>query len=98
MLTATYCAERSAKLHALRPRKGASRVRSDADLCVLERGVFVCDETGIVDRLELRWSPYQRSRMRARVAATAQRGRRIWDRTQALARPGDGCFIQRDAH
>jgi allantoinase len=97
-LMATYCAERSAKLHGLWPRKGALRVGSDADLCVLERGDFVFDEAGIVDRPELRWSPYHGRRMRARVTATMQRGRLIWDGTQVLARPGDGRFVRRATH
>jgi allantoinase len=97
-LMATYCAERSAKLHGLWPRKGALRVGSDADLCVLERGDFVFDEASIVDRPELRWSPYHLRRMRAKVAATLLRGRIIWDGTQVLARPGDGRFIRREAH
>jgi allantoinase len=95
MLMATYCAERSAKMHGLWPRKGALRVGSDADLCVLERGDFVFDEARIVDRPELRWSPYHGRRMRARVAATLQRGRLIWDGTHVLARPGDGRFVRR---
>ncbi len=97
-LMATYCAERSAKLHGLWPRKGALRVGSDADLCVLQRGDFVFDEAAIVDRPELRWSPYHLRRMRAKVAATLLRGRIVWDGTQVLARPGDGRFIRREAH
>lgn len=97
-LIATYCAERSARMHGLWPRKGALRVGSDADLCVLERGEFVFDEAAIVDRPELRWSPYHGRRMRARVAATLQRGRLIWDGTQVLAHPGDGRFIRREAN
>jgi allantoinase len=96
-LMATYCAERSAKLHGLWPRKGALRVGSDADLCVLERGDFTFDEAQIVDRPELRWSPYHGRRMRARVAATFLRGRLIWDGSQVLARPGDGRFLCRGA-
>ena len=95
---ATYCAERSAKLHGLWPRKGALRVGSDADLCVLERGDFVFEEATIVDRPELRWSPYHGRRMRAKVAATVQRGRVIWDGAQVLARPGDGRFVRREAN
>ena len=59
------------------PRKGALPVGSDADLCVLERGDFVFDETAIVSRLELRWSPRNLRRMPARVAATVQRGQLI---------------------
>ena len=97
-MMATYCAERSAKLHGLWPRKGALRIGSDADLCVLERGSFTFDEASIVDRPELRWSPYHGRAMRARVAATIQRGRVIWDGAQVLAKPGDGRFIRREVH
>ncbi len=97
-LLATYCAERAAQLHGLWPRKGALRVGSDADLCVLERGSFTFDEANIVDRLELRWSPYHGRAMRARVATTMQRGRVIWDGAQVLAKPGDGRFIRREVH
>ena len=92
-LMATYCAERSAKMHGLWPRKGAIRVGSDADLCVLERGDFVFDEAAIQDRPEMRWSPYHGRRMRARVAATYLRGALIWDGATVLARPGDGRFV-----
>jgi allantoinase len=96
-LMATYCAERSARMHGLWPRKGAIRVGSDADLCVLERGDFVFDEAAIQDRPEMRWSPYHGRRMRARVAATYLRGALIWDGANVLARPGDGRFIWRQA-
>ncbi len=95
MLMATYCAERSAKLHGLYPKKGAIRVGSDCDLVVLERGDFPFDEAAIVDRPELRWSPYHGRRMRARVAATILRGRLIWDGTRVLASPGCGRFVPR---
>jgi allantoinase len=92
---ATYCAERSAKLHGLWPRKGAIRIGSDADLLILERGHFVFDPATITDREELRWSPYEGRAMRARVAATLLRGRMIWDGTTVLAKPGDGRFVRR---
>ncbi|MBV8458061.1 MAG: amidohydrolase family protein [Acetobacteraceae bacterium] len=94
---ATYCAERSAKLHGLWPKKGAIRVGSDCDLVVLEQGEFVFDEAAIVDRPELRWSPYHGRRMRARVAATVLRGRLIWDGMSVLAQPGTGRFVRRHA-
>ncbi|HXT78634.1 MAG TPA: amidohydrolase family protein [Acetobacteraceae bacterium] len=96
-LMATYCAERSAKLHGLWPMKGAIRVGSDADLLVLERGDFTFDQASIVDRPEMRWSPYHGRKMRARVAATYLRGRLIWDGAQVLAKPGDGHFVPRHA-
>ena len=94
-LMATYCAERSAQLHGIWPKKGAIRVGSDADLLVLERGDFVFDQASIVDRPEMRWSPYHGRAMRARVASTYLRGRLIWDGTNVLGRPGDGAFVRR---
>jgi len=97
-LMALYCAERSARMHGLWPRKGAIRIGSDADLCVLERGDFVFDEAAIEDRPEMRWSPYHGRRMRARVAATYLRGSLIWDGVRVLAKPGDGRFVRRAAH
>jgi allantoinase len=98
MLMATYCAERSARMHGLWPRKGAIRVGSDADLCVLERGDFTFDEASIQDRPEMCWSPYHGRTMRARVAATWLRGALIWDGTTVLARPGTGRFQRRLMH
>ncbi len=94
-LMATYCAERSAKLHGLWPHKGAIRIGSDCDLAVLEPGDFVFDEASIVDRAELRWSPYHGRRMRARVAATLLRGSLVWDGSSVLAKPGVGRFVPR---
>ncbi|MBN8927809.1 MAG: allantoinase [Rhodospirillales bacterium 69-11] len=94
-LMATYCAERSAQLHGLWPRKGALRIGSDADLVVMQRGDFVFDEASLVDRPEMCWSAYHGRRMRARVAATYLRGRQIWDGAQVLSQPGDGRFVRR---
>lgn len=96
-LMANYCAARSAKLHGLWPKKGAIRVGSDCDLVVLEQGDFEFDEASIVDRPELRWSPYHGRWMRARVAATVLRGRLIWDGMSVLAQPGTGRFVRRQA-
>jgi allantoinase len=96
-LMARYCAERSAKLHGIWPKKGAIRVGSDADLVVLERGDFIFDETTLVDRPEMNWSPYHGRRMRAQVVATWLRGRMIWDGATVLAKPGDGQFVRRQS-
>nr|WP_283949657.1 amidohydrolase family protein [Limobrevibacterium gyesilva] len=97
-LMATYCAERSAKLHGLYPKKGAIRVGSDCDLLVLERADYAFDEATIQDRPEMRWSPYHGRRMRARVAATVLRGRTIWDGAEVLATAGSGQFVKRQVH
>jgi allantoinase len=94
-MMATYCAERSAKLHGIWPKKGAIRVGSDADLVVLERGDFTFDEKTLVDRPEMNWSAYHGRPMRARVAATWLRGRMIWDGATVSSKPGDGQFVRR---
>jgi allantoinase len=94
-LMATYCAERSAKLHGIWPKKGAIRVGSDADLVVLERGDFTFDEAGLVDRPEMNWSAYHGRPMRARVVGTWLRGRMIWDGRAVLSTAGDGRFVGR---
>ena len=96
-LMAIYCAERSAKLHGLWPRKGALRVGSDCDLAILEPGEFTFDQTSIVDEPDLRWSPYHGRRMRARVVGTVLRGRLIRDGERVLSEPGNGRFIARTA-
>ncbi len=94
-LMATYCAERSAQMHGLWPKKGAIRIGSDADICVLERGDFTFDEAIIQDRPEMCWSPYHGRKMHARVAATWLRGQQIWDGTAVLAKPGSGQCVRR---
>jgi allantoinase len=94
-LMATYCAERSARFHGLSPKKGSLKPGSDCDLLVLERGEFRFDEAAIVDRPELRWSPYHGRAVRARVAATVLRGVTIWDGARVLASPGTGRFVPR---
>jgi len=94
-LMATYCAERSAKLHGLWPKKGALRVGSDADLLVLEQGDFTFDERHLVDRPEMNWSAWHGQKMCARVTATFLRGQMIWDGDAVLNQPGDGKFVPR---
>ena len=96
-LMATYCAERSARLHGLYPTKGALRLGADCDLLALERGTFRFDEATIVDRAEMRWSPYHGRTMRARVAATVLRGETIWDGHGVLGAPGSGRFLPRQS-
>jgi allantoinase len=92
---AEHCAAKPAALHGLAPRKGAIALGADADLMVLEPGRFTFDEAAIVDRPEMRWSPYHGRPMRARVAETVLRGRTIWDGTAVTGAPGDGRFLRR---
>ena len=94
-LMARYCAERPARFHGLWPKKGAIRVGSDADLCVLQPGEFTFDARDIQDEEDARWSPYDGRAMRARVAAAYLRGACIWDGRQVLAGPGTGRFVKR---
>jgi allantoinase len=94
-LMARYCAERPARFHGLFPKKGAIRVGSDADLCVLEPGDCTFDERDIRDREDARWSPYHGRPMSARVAATYLRGRCVWDGREVKATPGTGRFVPR---
>ncbi len=96
-LMAEFCAERPAKLHGVYPKKGSIRLGADCDLLVLETGRFPFDEAAIVDRPELRWSPYHGREMRARVVQTVLRGRTIWDGNAVLAKPGNGRFLRRTA-
>ncbi len=94
-LMARYCAERPAKFHGIYPKKGAIRVGSDADLCVLEPGDFTFDARDIQDVEDARWSPYDGRKMKARVAAAWLRGGQIWDGAEVLAKPGTGGFVKR---
>ena len=94
---AQYCAERTARFHGLYPRKGAIRVGSDADLCIIERGRFTFDEASIVDRPECRWSPYHGMEMAGRVAASVLRGTLIYSAGTVHAAPGTGRFVKRAA-
>jgi allantoinase len=96
-LMARYCAERSAKLHGLFPKKGAIRLGSDCDLVVMQPADVIFDEASIQDRPEMRWSPYHGRRMRARVVSTVLRGQPIWNGTDVLAKPGTGRFVRRQS-
>ncbi len=96
-LMATYCAERTAKLHGIYPKKGALRIGSDADLLILEKTDYLFDEAAIVDLPATRWSPYHGRPMRARVAATVLRGQTIWDGTNICGAAGDGHFVRRQS-
>jgi allantoinase len=96
-LVATYCAERTAKLHGLWPKKGAIRLGFDADLLVMEKASYNFDQAIIVDRPETRWSPYHGRPMRGRVVETILRGQTIWNGTTVTGKPGDGQFVKRQS-
>jgi allantoinase len=94
-LMARYGAEAPAAFHGLGHRKGFLRPGHDCDLVVLERRGWNFDEAAMVDREDLRWSPYHGRPMRARVAATVLRGEVVWDGEAVLATPGTGRFVRR---
>ncbi len=96
-LMATYCAERTAKLHGLWPKKGAIKLGFDADLLVMEKATYNFDQSIIVDRPETRWSPYHGRPMRGRVVETVLRGQTIWNGIQVTGKPGDGQFVKRQS-
>ncbi len=93
-LMARYCADRPARHHGL-AGKGRIAEGFDADLMVIEPGDFLFDQAAIVDREELRWSPYHGRRMRGRVASTFLRGQLIWNDGTTLSAPGTGRFVPR---
>ncbi len=96
-LMATYCAERTAKLHGLWPKKGAIKLGFDADLMVMEQATYNFDQAIIVDRPETRWSPYHGRPMRGRVIETVLRGQTIWNGTAVTGQPGAGQFVKRQS-
>jgi allantoinase len=94
---AQVCAERTARFHGLYPRKGAIRVGSDADFCVIAPGRNSFDEATIQDRPECRWSPYHGMEMAGRVVASLLRGTLIYGDGTVHAVPGQGRFVKRAA-
>ncbi|WP_426957079.1 dihydroorotase [Muricoccus radiodurans] len=94
-LMAKYCAAEPARFHGLDPKKGSIALGADADLLVMERGSFTFDEATIQDRPEFQHSAFHGRAMRGRVAATYLRGRKVWDGSSVLARPGEGRFVPR---
>lgn len=94
-LMAEYCARRPAALHGLAPRKGAIEPGADADLVVMARETYAFDEATIVDRPEMRWSPYHGRMMRGRVVETVLRGTTIWDGQSVVGHSGAGRFVRR---
>jgi allantoinase len=94
-IMAKYCAGRPARHHGL-AGKGCIAEGYDADLMVLQPGDFIFDQADIVDRPELRWSPYHGRRVKARVASTFLRGQLIWNDGTTLSAPGTGRFVPRE--
>jgi allantoinase len=94
---AQVCAERTARFHGLYRRKGAIRVGSDADFCIIAPGRNSFDEATIQDRPECRWSPYHGMEMAGRVVASLLRGTLIYGDGTVHAVPGQGRFVKRAA-
>ncbi|WP_075292156.1 dihydroorotase [Pararhizobium arenae] len=92
---------RAAELMALNParhfrldhEKGALEVGKHADIAVLtpERYVYDAAESG---NNVVGWSPYNGIHLPWRVAATYNRGRKVYEGGKVLAAPGDGRFVR----
>ena len=93
LTVAAYLSEKPARFFGLWPRKGSLAVGADADIVVLETGDFPFDASRNHD--ELRWSPYDGERFRARVAATYLRGKPAFDGSSIVNKPGDGRYVAR---
>lgn len=92
-LTAEYLSERPARFFGIDDRKGALEVGRDADVIVLEEGLFVWDEAKAHDGLG--WSPFHGETFNVRVAATYLRGQKVWDGEAVLATAGQGQYVAR---
>lgn len=90
---ARYLGEAPAKFFGLWPRKGAILPGADADLVVLRPEQWTFAETDTHD--DLNWSPFDGAEYSARVATTWLRGRKVFDGTSVLGRPGDGAYVPR---
>lgn len=92
---AAYLAEKPAKFFGLWPRKGAIAVGADADLVILEEGVFPYDSRQAHD--DLNWSPFDGIEFTVRVAGTYVRGTPVWDGETVTGAAGHGRFVPRRA-
>ncbi|MDQ0320997.1 allantoinase [Pararhizobium capsulatum DSM 1112] len=92
---------RAAELMALNParhfrldhEKGALEVGKHADIAVLTPEAYVYDAAESGNNV-VGWSPYNGIRLPWRVAATYNRGRKIYEDGKVLAAPGDGRFVR----
>jgi len=95
---AALLSERPARNFRLAPRKGRLAPGADADLTILDPAA-VWTIRGKDLRSGAGWTPFEGLEIRGRVAQTFVRGRPAYERSEVVARPGDGQFISpaRDA-
>jgi len=92
---------RAAELMSLNParhfrldhQKGALEVGKDADIVLLTPDGYTYDAAESGNNV-VGWSPYNGIRLPWRVAATYNRGVRVFDGKSVLATPGTGLFIR----
>ena len=92
---------RAAELMALNParhfrldhEKGALEVGKHADIAVLTPEPYVYDAAESGNNV-VGWSPYNGIHLPWRVAATYNRGRKVYENGKVLAAPGDGRFVR----
>lgn len=92
-LAERFLASAPARFFGLDDRKGRIAEGLDADLCVVEEGVFPWDEAAAHDGLQ--WSPFHGEVFDIRVAATYLRGAPAWDGRDVCNKPGSGQYVSR---
>ena len=84
----------AARIYGLHPAKGTIAIGSDADIAIWDP-----DEEWTAGRMHdaTGYNPYEGRRLRGRPVSVLNRGRRVVDRGELLAAPGDGRFVARKA-
>jgi dihydropyrimidinase len=82
----------AARIYGLHPVKGTIAIGSDADIAIWDP-----DEEWTAGRMHdaTGYNPYEGRRLRGRPVTVLSRGRRVVDRGEMLASPGDGRFVAR---
>jgi dihydropyrimidinase len=82
----------AARIYGLHPAKGTIAVGSDADIAIWDP-----HETWTAGKMHdaTGYNPYEGRRLAGRPVTVLNRGRRIVDRGELMAAPGDGRFVAR---
>ena len=85
----------AAKLYGMHPRKGTIAIGSDADIAIWDpdatRTVRLADQHDAMD-----YTPYEGAEVTGWPITVLSRGKRVVDKGELVAQPGQGCYIARD--